>query len=242
LIGILIDKKLIQSVEDPVCRYLPEWKWGCRNAITIKHLLTMSAGYKRLGARGVLSKTDMNEFVLQLKPDTLPGLRFSYSNESVQILGLLIERATAMRADDAFGKYLLNSLQMDSTKFMRDSVGNVVVYGGVTTTVRQAHTVGLLMMHKGRFEGKQIVSEQWVKDSVTPSAKAAYYGYLWWLDYKSTYKNYAATGDVGQMTIVFPELELIFVRKQACDQTPGSVNMSWMGPRFLEMIGTTVKH
>lgn len=236
LIGILIDKGLINSIDDYVCKYLPEWQIGCQNNITVKHLLTMTGGFKRLGARGVLSQSNMNKFVLTLKPDTLPDIRFSYSNESVQLLGILIERVTKLKGDEAFNKYILEPLEMDSTSFSKDSVGNIIFYGGCTTTVRSAYKVGQLMLNKGKWKGKQIISEHWVKESTTSSKLAPYYGYLWWIDRNSIHWNYAAIGDLGRMTIVFPELDLVFIRNQSCDLSPSSLNMSWMGPQFLDLI------
>lgn len=241
LIGVLIDKGLIDNVDDPVCKYLPEWKIGCQNNITIKHLLTMTGGFKRLGASGILSQSDMNKFALTIKPDTLPDIRFSYSNESAQLLGILAERVTKLKGDEIFNKYILEPLEMDSTSFSKDSVGNTVFYGGSTTTVGNAYKVGQLMLNKGKWKGEQIVSEHWVIESTTSSQLAPYYGYLWWIDQNSKHWNYAATGDLGRMTIIFPELDLVFARNQSCDLSPSSLNMSWMGPQYLELIYQIVK-
>ncbi|MBK7305538.1 MAG: serine hydrolase [Saprospiraceae bacterium] len=172
LIGILIDKNYIENVNDNVCKYLPDWQLGCQNNITIKHLLTMTGGFRRLGARGILAQSDMNKFALTLKPDTLPDIKFSYSNESVQLLGILAERVTKLKGDEIFNKYLIKPLEMDSTSFSKDSVGNTIFFGGCTTTVINAYKVGQLMLNKGKWKGKQIVSEHWVKESTTTSRLA----------------------------------------------------------------------
>ncbi len=241
VIGILIDKGLINQVDDPVCKYIPEWKAGCENKITIRHLLTMTAGInKRPGAESILAHEDMNRYVLNLQPDTLPGIRFRYSNESVQLLGIIMERVTGKKADAVFDEYLFRPMKMDSSSLAKDAVGNVVVYGGCTTTVDNACKIGMLMRNQGLFEDQRIVSEQWVNESITPSPLAPYYGYLWWIDKSSKYWNYAATGDLGQMTIIFPDLDLIFIRRQSCDLSAASSRMSWMGPKFLELISGVV--
>ncbi len=236
LIGVLVDKGLIHHVDDVVCKYIPDWEIACKNKITIKHLLTMTAGYKRLGGAGVLSQSNMNQFVLALKPDTLPGIRFAYSNESVQALGILIEKVSGLKADEAFARYLFKPMGIDSTSFAKDASGNILVYGGCTTTASNAMKIGALMLNKGKVGDKQIVPEKWITESTTPGPLAPYYGYLWWIDKNAKYWNYAATGDLGQMTIVFPELNLVFVRRQSCDLSPASRNMSWMGGDFLNTI------
>lgn len=239
LIGILIDQGRL-NVEDKVCQYLPEWKDGCTKNVRIEHLLTMTAGLNRKGAQGVLSQVNMNQYVLGLRLDTVPDLRFNYSNESVQLLGIIAERVYKKPLDQVFNELLFKPLDMDSTWLSRDKSGQVIAYGGGITTLQDAAQIGLLMSKHGQYKGRQIVSATWVKASVTASRLAPYYGYLWWLDNASAHKNYAATGDLGQMTIVFPELDLIFVRRQNCDLSPASLSMRWMGPKFLALLASTV--
>jgi CubicO group peptidase (beta-lactamase class C family) len=241
VIGILIDQKLIASENDLVCQYIPDWKDGCTHHITIKHLLSMSAGLKtKRGARGILAVDDMNEYALGAALDTLPDILFNYSNESVQLLGILIENLTGKTANEVFNEVLFEPLGMDSTRLGKDPIGHDVVYGGAITTLHDASKIGQLMLQAGRYNSTQIVSDNWIKKSTTPSAKAPYFGYLWWLDYNSDFTSFAAMGDGGQMTIVFPELEMVYLRRQSCNlETSG--NMPWMGPRFLTLVASTVK-
>lgn len=241
VIGILIDKGLILSESDLVCKYIPEWKDGCKYNITIRNLLTMSAGLKqRRGAQGILAVEDVNQYAMNLELDTLPNIKFSYSNESVQLLGMIIENLTAKSANEYFHEVLFEPLGMDSTRLGKDPTGHDVVFGGAITTLDDAVKIGMLMINDGKYDKRQIVSESWINKSITPSEKASFYGYLWWLDNNSENKNYAATGDFGQMTIVFPELDLVFMRQQSCNKEE-SGNMKWMGPVFLKLIASVVK-
>lgn len=241
VIGILVDKGLIRSEEDLVCNYLPEWKDGCENKVTIKNLLTMSAGLnRRSGAFGILAEENMNQYAQNVELDTLPNIRFNYSNESVQLLGLAIEKITGMSANDYFSQVLFEPLGMDSTRLGKDPIGNDIVFGGAITTIENASKIGLLMINKGRHNNDQIVSESWIRKSTSPSEKASYYSYLWWLDNNSENRNFAATGDFGQMTIVFPDLELLYLRRQSCNKDI-SGNMKWMGPKFLELLASIIK-
>ena len=242
LVGILIDKKIIDGLDAPVSKYIPEWKAGARNKITVKHLITMTAGIdRRRGAQGILAEEDMKKYLLNFEPDTLPDIRFGYSNESVQLLGMVIESATGLKADAAFHNFLFEPLGMDSTFLVSDASGNNIVFGGARTTISDASKIGQLMMQNGKFSGKQIVSEEWVKASITPGKHASFYGYLWWLDYVSPIRNYAATGDGGQLTIIYPDLDLLFLRQQSCFPNGGH-QMPWMGPYFLNLIADIVKN
>lgn len=240
VVGILIDQGLIPSENDLVCKYIPEWKDGCKHNVSIKNLLTMSAGLnKRRGAEGILAVDSINQYVVNLELDTLPDIRFSYSNESVQLLGIIIENVTGKRANDVFRELLFEPLGMDSTSLCTMPSGQDVVFGGAKTTVDDAKNIGLLMLNKGKHHNRQIISEDWVSKSITPSEKAPFYGYLWWIDNNSEFKNYAATGDGGKLTIVFPSLNLVFLRAQSCDLDI-SGNMPWMGPDYLKLIASVI--
>ncbi len=242
VIGILLDEGLISSEEDLVCKYIPEWKDGCEYEITIKNLLTMSAGLnRRRGSEGILAVEDMHQFALNIQLDTLPNIKFNYSNESVQLLGIVIEKVTGKSANDYFHEVLFDPLDMKSSRLGKDPMGNDVVFGGAITTIGDAVKIGILMTNGGRYDGKQIISEAWINKSLVPSEFAPYYGFLWWLDNNSENKNFAATGDFGQMTIIFPNIDLIYLRRQSCNKKL-SGNMKWMGPDFLKLVaGIVVK-
>lgn len=240
VVGIMIDKQLIKDENELVCTYIPEWKDGCKHNVTIKNLLTMTAGFnRRPGATGILVEENMNHYVLNTRLDRKPNIRFNYSNESVQLLGVLIERVTKKTANAYFKEVLFDPIDMKNTTLTKDKSGNYIVFGTARTTVKDAAKIGDLMKNNGVYNGKRIVSEEWVKKSTQPSEKANYYGYLWWLDYNSKHKNFAATGDFGQVTIVFPELDLVFVRRQSCNKKPNE-NMSWMSSDFLKLLSGIV--
>lgn len=238
--GILIEEGTWGSVDDPICDYLPEWKAGCRNQVTLRDLLTMSAGLNQKSGGGILAEADMNAYALQVEPDTLPGLRFSYSNASVHLLGMAMESATGQSAQAVFSTRLFDPLGMDSTHLYLDEAGNYATYGGAQTTVQDAARVGLLLRNDGIWEGERLISEDWLKEMVRPSEQAPYYGYLWWLDLQSENPSYAAMGDFGKLTIVFPGLDLVFVRAQTCDLL-ADYRMQWMGPGFLKAIADVVR-
>ena len=93
-------------------------------------------------------------------------------------------------------------------------------------------------MNQGLFNGTRVISEDWVTQLSTPSSTNSYYSYLWWVD--TANGNIAAMGDFGQMTIIFPEKKLVFVRQQSCNNNDPRKNMKWMGIPFIQMIANTV--
>lgn len=240
VIGAIIEDGLIESVDDPVCDYVPDWKDGCEHDVRIKHLLSMSAGIdKKRGAAGILAAENVNDYATKVRLDTMPGIRFNYSNAGVQLLALVIQAATGDSVDKAFAKYLFNPLSMHSSSLYHDAVGNAVVFGGARTTVSDAAKVARMMINKEGHRSEIAVSDEWLKSCIRPSENADFYGYLWWIDNRSKHFNYAAMGDFGQLTVIFPDLDLIYVRRQSCNKQK-SGNMTFMGPQFLELIASTV--
>lgn len=244
-VGILVKEGIIKSENEQICNYVPEWKSGCENNVTIKQLLTMTSGLQRIrpASESILAQDDMNSFALKQDIAKEPGKDFSYSNEGVQLLGILIEDASGQSASDFFQDYLFKPLKMDSTSLMEDESGNDIVYGGAQTTIRDASKIALLMLNGGTYKGNQIVSPEWVQQSTTPSKVYDSYGYLWWINanqYGTPMENYYAGGDFGQLTFVFPEKSLIYLREQSCNKDPGT-NMIWMGQDFINMIGKVIK-
>lgn len=206
--------------------------------------MTMTAGIdKRRGVKGpkraIFLEDDFNEFVTSIEPDTLPGIRWSYSNESVQLLAPVIESASGSTAQECFQTYLFEPLGMDSSALFTDPAGNAVTFGGAKTTLRDFLKVAQLMMNDGKLNGKRLLPEGWVEDSTTPTAQNAYYGLLWWCD--PGLGNFSAMGDFGQLCVVYPREKLVYLRYQTCRNQDQSQNLNWMGPQFFEMIRNTVQ-
>jgi CubicO group peptidase (beta-lactamase class C family) len=239
VMGALIDNGIIDSENDLTCKYLPEWQAGCDGKVTIKHLLTMSAGLKKKIARNsVLAAKNHNEFVINLALDNTPGEKFSYSNESAQLLGVIMEKASGKTMDQLYEDYLFGPLNIKDSKLYQDEAGNYIVYGGMETSIESAVKIGQMVINNGRYNGEQIISSRWIEASTSPSSTSAYYGYLWWVDTQN--KNFTAMGDFGQMTIIFPEKKLLFVRQQSCNNSDPGQNMRWMGIPFIQMIASVV--
>lgn len=85
-------------------------------------------------------------------------------------------------------------------------------------TSRDLSKLGLLYLHNGMFNGKQIINETWIKESLINTANADLtninpevtgYGYSWWLETIKEKEVFSAKGACGQFVTVIPELELV---------------------------------
>jgi CubicO group peptidase (beta-lactamase class C family) len=214
LVGMLIDDGKIKSADEPVCDYIPQWCEGRRGKVTIRHLLTMTSGLPRMFEDGIGYVGDKNPFVIALSPAKEPGTVWDYSNEGAQLLSPILDRAAGEPIQDYARRRLFEPLGMRRTRLHLDEKNHAWTYGDMETTPREMARIGLLMLNRGTWQGRRILSESWIEESTRKSqALEPRYGLLWWL-YDSP-QGYAALGNLNTNLYVFPEQELIVVRMQS---------------------------
>jgi CubicO group peptidase (beta-lactamase class C family) len=215
LVGMLVDAGKIKSIDEPVCTYLREWCERPKGKVTIQHLLTMTSGLPDLhGAnRGVGYQADKNPYVIGLPLADEPGTKWTYSNEGVQLLSPILDKAAGEPVQDYARKRLFEPLGMLKTRLKLDEKGHAWTYGDMETTPRDFARLGLLMLNEGMWEGRRIVSAEWIERSTSRSQEHnPNYGLLWWLNHSPG--GYAARGHLNTNLYVFPGQELIIVRMQ----------------------------
>lgn len=223
LVGIAIDEGLIKSVKDPITYYIPELaKTNTTfNKLTLEHLLNMRSGLK-------FNETYKNPFdevsklyygVNQLKQISKmefiyePGTHHEYQSVCTTLLGIAVERATKKQLGKFLEEKIWIPLQMENpaTWSIDDEIRrNTKAFCCLNTTAIDLAKIARLVMHKGKFNGKQIVSEQWIKRMITPDRNNDCYQYQWY-SYECS-DEYYALGILGQIIYVVPSKELIIIR------------------------------
>ena len=214
LVGMLIDDGKIKSIDEPVCAYISEWCARPRGKVTLRHLLAMTSGLPRMYEEGVSSTNEKNEFVIKLPLATEPGTNWAYSNEGVQLLSPILDKAAGEPIQDYARRRLFEPLGMRETRLHLDSKNHAWTYADMETSARDFARIGLLMLNRGVYEKQRIVSAKWVEQSTKPSqALNPGYGLLWWLYEKPA--GFGAQGYLDTNLYVFPEQELVIVRMQS---------------------------
>ncbi len=235
--GIAIDEKLIQSVNDPVVKYIPdligtdpEYK-----KVRISQLLDMRSGIQFIDHDlpwGDKPKAyyypNLRERILELPIEYEPGTKFKYNSYNPILVGMIIEKVTNLPPAKYFEQKLWNELGMEySGSWSMDSKesGMTKMESGLNIRAIDFAKFGRLVLNNGNWNGKQLISNEWMNYSFSISEKYKlsefannlYYRNFWWIysnkigsDYEI--KSIAGTGHLGQYLFVYPKEKIIIVR------------------------------
>ena len=232
LIGIAIDEGYINSIEDPITDYLPEWKNQDQDKILLKHLLSMRSGMEDHGFVYVVP--DMVSHSLDRDIIRPPGVAFRYSNEDSMLLGEIVQNATGMSFQEYADKKVFNLIGADET-WWTDQEGNTITYASIDMTPREFAKFGLMIAQEGSWQGQQIVSSNWVELATSKYDDLMSYGFQWWTSETEEidYPFFSARGLDGQLIYIWPETDLVFVRfttyKKIGDQDSSVVRVNSVG-------------
>lgn len=231
LIGVAHDEGYIKSLEDPVGKYLPEFQQGEKARITVRNLLTMSSGLNWDEAYTALfSKTtqayygdNIRELVMGLEPETEPGKQYSYKSGDTQLLSFVLEAATGRTISDYAQEKLWKPMQAcnDALWNLDKNGGDEKSYCCFNTTARDVARFARLMLHNGNWNGRQLVSEAYMAEAMTPAAYLEnefgdgaldYYGFQIWIVHYKGMQFPAFRGLGGQYIFAIPQKNAIVVR------------------------------
>lgn len=224
LIGIAADQGKLQ-LDQPMVSFFPERTIANRDArkesITVRHLASMTSGLKSLGLErdeGTLTEMQTNDDWVQFALDrpvvSEPGTQFVYDSPGMHLLSAILQKATGMTALEFAQQNLFDPLNIRDVIWPTDPQGFSRGWGDVHLYPRDAAKIGYLWLNRGRWEGRQIISSDWVANSVKVQNKTGMdddYGYGWWIMSGGTYAEFAAVGRGGQRIHVIPDLNLILV-------------------------------
>ena len=185
-IGRLVTTGDIVSVDDTMTTWFPEWEGTDRAGITLRHVLEHTTGLRaHRNARADVYRSDNAvQAALATSLEEPPGTRFRYNNVAVNLLPELIFRVVGRPVDEWLQDELLTTIGVTTIEWDRDRAGNPYGLAGLAIEPRDLARIGQLVLNRGRFQGEQLISEDWLAESLTPSAAFAGHGWLWWLDFE----------------------------------------------------------
>lgn len=232
LVGIAIDHKFIDSMEQPLTDFFPllqdELADPLKREITIKDLLSMKSGLDwpesstwDFDLSPMIRSDHWSEFVLEFPMKDRPGMaEFDYNSGGSQLLSAILQQRTGQNLQQFADEHLFGPLGIVDYEWRtgpnRETAGGF----GIELIPRDAAKFGLLYLQKGEWEGARLLSEDWVQISTMKQAEVnkdyvmsvfGDYGYHWWIRAFDSYDAYMAMGYGGQYIIVVPEFNLVVV-------------------------------
>ncbi|WP_245583556.1 serine hydrolase domain-containing protein [Paenibacillus assamensis] len=235
LVGIAMEEGAMQDVLDPVTSYLPELIGSGFDGASIKDVLQMSSGVrfnedymdKDAEIHTFLSDVfgekavPISKYVQQLTKLQEPG-QFEYKSVDTQVLWMLLERTTGTNVSTYLEEKLWKPLGMEQDAYWStDLHGNEIAFTFINATLRDYAKFGRLYLYNGNWNGSQIISEQWIKESVTPDRADLMpgaandffgYGYQWWSPLGSDGTEFMARGIYGQHIYVNQKERTVIVK------------------------------
>ncbi len=232
LIGIAIGRGEIPGVEVSILRYFDAAAVANLDArkkrITLRDLLTMTAGFKwdedsvpytdkANSCAAMEASADWARFVIDQPMANEPGKVFRYSSGVSELLAHILYKATGRQADDYAVEHLWKPLGIERYYWKRTPTGLPDTEGGLYLTRADLARFGMLYLHDGVWDGKRILPEGWVDETMRPRAdpgmgNTTFYGYQWWLMSGGNKRTvWTCWGYGGQFLFVDPQRDLIAV-------------------------------
>lgn len=237
LIGIALKEGAIHSLEDAITRYVPELKDSAYDGVSIRQALDMRSGadYAEVYVPDhpdllsaafeesfVEQRTRFADYARVMRRAYPPGTHFNYSTFETCVLGWVLERATHDSLTHYMAERLWKPAGFESYgAWMLDGppgAGREFAGGGFNAVARDYARVGLLMLHMGKAQSRQVVPESWVQEStrsekrdpVDPADPGFGYHDQWWL--LSDSHAFMARGLQGQNIYVDPDTETVIAK------------------------------
>jgi len=242
LVGIAFEEGFISSLDKHISDYVPVKKGSAYDGVTIKEVLQMSSGARwnedyndensevfKMGKSALTPGAGLNRFVATMPKEHQPDTLCRYNSGDTQILGALIERTTGRTVSAYMTEKLVEPLGFESPSYwITDINGTELAFSGLNLTARDYAKFGELYRNEGQWQGKQIISKDWVKAStsidspvrevgspvVAGHAIELGYGYQWWIP-AGNKGDYSAVGVLNQLVYVNPEKKTTIVKLSA---------------------------
>ena len=251
LIGISIDRDEIGSLDDQVSKYVKEFGSPEKKNITIRQILNMTSGleFPSHEHEKIFFEDDHMKYALNVGVESQPGTKFEYNNVNSMLIGEILRNVTGKTAKTLINERIFSNIGLNNYTAWEDSVGNTLTYCCLDMSARDYSRFGLLFSRDGNWNGKKIISKEYVDETLkqywgsTPSmgwmhSDTRGYSLQWWISkYDEQAKIFNTSGKFGQFIFIDKERDIIFTRLTKYYPTNGEVQ-NFGTLRFLKFIGS----
>ncbi|WP_310993625.1 serine hydrolase domain-containing protein [Aequorivita marina] len=252
LLGVALKEGDIESLDDPLKKYILDFEGYDYGEVSVRQLLTMTSGidwnedYEDANSdvaqmyKAPCEDTESHilTYMKPLKFIHKPGTHWNYSTGETDLVGILIQKATGKSLAEYLSEKIWQPYGMEHCAYwLADECSNLNIGGsGLSASLRDYARLGTLMLNKGKLGDDTIFSEEYLDNATALRYKTndqgGGYGYLWW-----RFKNgsYAAFGIFGQMLYINPNKNLVIAQIAAWPKA-GSENLSKKRQAFIEAV------
>lgn len=236
LFGIAVTDGRIESLDDPVTKYVPALAGSAYDGVPIRHVLNMASGVKfnedYLDPKSDINKMgrvlalggSMDAFAAGLNVQERPsGTQRQYVSIDTHVLAMVLRSATGQSLHDLFIDNLWSKIGPGKDAYyMTDGQDVAFALGGLNMRTRDFALFGQLILQDGNWNGAQIIPKAWIEASTVDSAPSDAatgqsgfgYGYQWWVPMDSK-GEFFAVGIYGQYIYIDPNANMVIAKNSA---------------------------
>ena len=251
LVGISLDNGEIDSLDDPVAKYVPQYNEGKKKDITIRQILNMTSGleFPSHEHEMMFFEPDHLAYAYEVGVEDEPGKVFQYNNVNSMLMGEILKGATGKTAKQLIEERLFSKIGLKNYTAWEDKAGNTLTYCCLDMSARDYSRFGILFSRDGNWNGEQVISKNYVDESLklywgsTPSmgwmhSDTRGYSLQWWISkYDDEAKIYNTSGKFGQFVFIDKERDIIFTRITKYRPIEGDVQ-DWGPLGYLRFLGS----
>ena len=235
-IGLAQDEGLL-SIDDLVISFfpedIPEELSSNLKAMRISDLLRMNTGQAVEPSFRNMQSDNWVEAFLAHKVDFKPGTHFKYNSMATYMCSAILQKVTGMTMVDYLSPRLFEPLGIQKPTWETDPKGINVGGWGLSVRTEDISKLGQLYLQKGKWEGKQLLSEAWVEAATSNQTSNGSnpesdwdqgYGYQFW---QCRYNAYRGDGAFGQYCLVMPEQDAVIAITAGSDNLQGILDVVW---------------
>ncbi|KRE65584.1 serine hydrolase domain-containing protein [Paenibacillus sp. Soil750] len=231
LIGIALAEGKLKTIEQRLATFYPELENDpLKSKIQLKHLLSMTSGLswnndQEESSTEMMHAPDWVAYILNRPAQHEPGVVFNYSNGDAHLLSAVLGKVTGMSMFEYAKSRLFEPLGITNVNWNHDHNGITIGAWALALSLEDMAKIGLLYLNEGKWEGKSIIPQSWIRTSFMKRITLNYsngtqgsYGYYWWT--KSLAKGlnkgsrkeveiFYASGSGGRRIFGIPELKMI---------------------------------
>lgn len=257
LVGVALKEGDIESLDDPLKKYITALDGFDYGNVTVRQLLTMTSGidwnedYEDPNsdvAQMYQSPCEGDEahimtYMKPMKSAFTPGTRWNYSTGETDMVGILVQKATGKSLAEYLSEKVWQPYGMEQCAYwLADECSNLNIGGsGLSASLRDFARIGMLMLNDGKVGDKNLLAESYIKDATSLlfpiNEQGDGYGYLWW---RFEDGSYAAFGIFGQMLYINPHKNLVIAQMAAWPRA-GSEELSLSRQSLIEAVQRVVE-